>query len=175
LPTNPRTPVIMIGPGTGVAPFRGFIQERVALAERTIAKHPESGISDWGTIWLFYGCRGANEDFLYKEEWPKYAGVLGDKFQMHVAISREGPRKPDGSKIYVQDLLWEQREKIREALVEKKGYVYVCGDAKNMSKAVEAVLMRILGEMSGGSAAVEGQKELNMLKEKSRYLTDVWS
>ncbi|KAG8803503.1 NADPH-cytochrome P450 reductase [Serendipita sp. 398] len=175
LPTNPRTPVIMIGPGTGVAPFRGFVQERVALAERTIAKHPESGISDWGTMWLFYGCRGANEDFLYKEEWPKYSEVLGDKFQMHVAISREGPRKPDGSKIYVQDLLWEQREKIRDALAEKKGYVYVCGDAKNMSKAVEAVLMRILGEANGGSAAVEGQKELNMLKEKSRYLTDVWS
>ncbi|CCA67669.1 probable NADPH-cytochrome P450 reductase [Serendipita indica DSM 11827] len=176
LPTNPRTPVIMIGPGTGVAPFRGFVQERVTLAERTIAKHPETGISDWGTMWLFYGCRGANEDFLYKEEWPKYAEVLGDKFSMHVAISREGPRKPDGSKIYVQDLLWQQRDQIREALVDKKGYVYVCGDAKNMSKAVEHVLMRILGEAKpGGTAAVEGQKELNALKEKSRYLTDVWS
>jgi NADPH-ferrihemoprotein reductase len=124
---------------------------------------------------LFYGCRGANEDYLYKDEWPQYAAVLGDKFHMHVAISREGPRKPDGSKIYVQDLLWEDREAVADALVTKKGYIYICGDAKNMSKAVEQVLMRILGESVGGTAAVEGVKELNSLKEKSRYLTDVWS
>lgn len=94
---------------------------------------------------------------------------------MHVAISREGPRKPDGSKIYVQDLIWEDREAVVDALLNKRGYIYICGDAKNMSKAVEAVLMKILGEAAGGSAAVEGLKELNGLKEKSRYLTDVWS
>lgn len=124
---------------------------------------------------LFYGCRGANEDYLYKDEWPTYTQTLGEKFRMFVAISREGPRKPDGSKIYVQDLLWEDREAVVDTLINKKGYFYICGDAKNMSKGVEQVLMRILGEAVGGTAAVEGAKELNALKEKSRYLTDVWS
>lgn len=124
---------------------------------------------------LFYGCRRSDEDYLYKEEWSKYASVLGDRFKMLVAFSREGPRKPDGSKIYVQDLIWEDREEVFDTLVTKKGYFYICGDAKNMSKAVEQVLMKILGEGVGGTAAVEGAKELNLLKEKSRYLTDVWS
>lgn len=147
----------------------------MSLAERTVAKHPETGISDWGTLTLFYGCRGANEDYLYKDEWPQYASVLGEKFRMLVSLSREGPRKPDGSKIYVQDLLWEDKEAVVDTLITKKGYIYICGDAKNMSKAVEQVLMRILGEAVGGTPAVEGLKELNSLKEKSRYLADVWS
>jgi len=118
------------------------------------------------------------EDYLYKEEWPEHQAVLGDKFKMFVAVSREGPRKPDGSKIYVQDLLAREKEGIADALLNGKGYVYVCGDAKNMSKAVEAQLIRILGESkigAEGNVEAEGLKELNYLKEKSRYLTDVWS
>jgi NADPH-ferrihemoprotein reductase len=129
-------------------------------------------------MYLFYGCRSSQEDYLYREEWPEYQAVLGDKFKMFVAISREGPRKPDGSKIYVQDLLAREKEGIADALLNGKGYVYVCGDAKNMSKAVEAQLVRILGEGKAGAegnAEADGLKELNFLKEKSRYLTDVWS
>ena len=129
-------------------------------------------------MYLFYGCRSSTEDYLYRDEWPEYQAVLGDKFKMFVAISREGPRKPDGSKIYVQDLLAREKEGIADALLNGKGYVYVCGDAKNMSKAVEGQLVRILGEGKAGAegnADAEGLKELNFLKEKSRYLTDVWS
>jgi len=131
-------------------------------------------------MYLFYGCRSSKEDFLYKEEWPEYQAVLGNKFKMFVAVSREGPRKPDGSKIYVQDLLAKESEGIADALLNGRGYVYVCGDAKNMSKAVEGQLVHILGEGkvkagAEGNAEAEGLKELNTLKEKSRYLTDVWS
>ncbi|KAJ7695704.1 hypothetical protein B0H17DRAFT_1055278 [Mycena rosella] len=85
LPTNPKSP--------GVAPFRGFVQERVALARRSIEKNGPDALADWGRISLFYGCRKSTEDFLYKED-------------MHCAFSREPPYKADGGKIYVQDLLF---------------------------------------------------------------------
>ncbi|QRV77758.1 NADPH-ferrihemoprotein reductase [Ceratobasidium sp. AG-Ba] len=171
LPTNPKTPVIMIGPGTGVAPFRGFVQERVALARKAIEKNGADALADWGQITLYYGCRDENEDFLYKDEWPSYASELGGKFVMRNAFSRSGPRKPDGSKIYVQDLLWDDRQAVAEAVVDKRGYVYICGDAKNMSKAVEDVLVRIFTEVSGKN----GADELKTMKERSRLLLDVWS
>ncbi|KAJ7134349.1 hypothetical protein C8R44DRAFT_828906 [Mycena epipterygia] len=175
LPTNPKSPVIMIGPGTGVAPFRGFVQERVALARRSLEKNGPDALADWGRISLFYGCRKSTEDFLYKEEWPQYGEELKGKFTMHCAFSREPPYKADGSKIYVQDLLWDDREHIADAIVNGKGYIYICGDAKSMSKAVEEVLARILGEAKGGSAEVEGAAEVKLLKERSRLMLDVWS
>ncbi|KAE9407401.1 putative cytochrome P450 oxidoreductase [Gymnopus androsaceus JB14] len=175
LPTNPKSPVIMIGPGTGVAPFRGFVQERVALARRSIEKNGPDALADWGRITLFYGCRKSTEDFLYKDEWPQYGSELQGKFVMHTAFSREPPYKPDGSKIYVQDLIWQERENVADSILNGKGYVYICGDAKNMSRAVEEVLAKILGEAKGGSAEVEGVAEVKMLKERSRLLLDVWS
>jgi NADPH-ferrihemoprotein reductase len=175
LPTNPKSPVIMVGPGTGIAPFRGFVQERVALARRSIEKNGPDALADWGRITLFYGCRRSTEDFLYKEEWPLYTEELKGKFVMHNAFSREPPYKPDGSKIYVQDLIWQERESVADSILNGKGYVYICGDAKNMSKAVEEVLAKILGEAKGGSAEVEGVAEVKMLKERSRLLLDVWS
>jgi NADPH-ferrihemoprotein reductase len=124
---------------------------------------------------LFYGCRRADEDFLYRDEWPEYAKELGGKFDMHVALSRQPPYKPDGGKIYVQDKIWDAREKISDAILNGKGYVYICGDAKSMSKAVEETLAKILGEAKGGSAEVEGAAEVKLLKERSRLMLDVWS
>ncbi|KJA17492.1 hypothetical protein HYPSUDRAFT_146552 [Hypholoma sublateritium FD-334 SS-4] len=174
LPTNPKSPVIMIGPGTGVAPFRGFVQERVALARRSIEKNGPEALADWGRISLFYGCRRDDEDFLYKEEWPQYEAELKGKFKLHCAFSRQN-YKPDGSKIYVQDLLWADREHIADAILAGKGYVYICGEAKSMSKQVEEVLAKILGEAKGGSAEVEGAAEIKLLKERSRLMLDVWS
>ncbi|KAF8195502.1 cytochrome P450 oxidoreductase [Pholiota molesta] len=174
LPTNPKSPVIMIGPGTGVAPFRGFVQERVALARRSIEKNGPDALADWGRISLFYGCRREDEDFLYKEEWPQYEAELKGKFKLHCAFSRQN-YKPDGSKIYVQDLIWDDREHIADAILNGKGYVYICGEAKSMSKQVEEVLAKILGEAKGGSAEVEGAAEIKLLKERSRLMLDVWS
>ncbi|KAF8237123.1 putative cytochrome P450 oxidoreductase [Tricholoma matsutake] len=174
LPANPKSPVVMVGPGTGVAPFRGFVQERVALARRSVDKNGPDALAEWGRISLFYGCRRSDEDFLYKDEWPQYTEELRGKFHMHCAFSREN-YKPDGSKIYVQDLIWDDREHIADAILNGKGYVYICGEAKNMSKQVEEVLARILGEAKGGSAEVEGAAELKLLKERSRLMLDVWS
>ncbi|EIW68745.1 hypothetical protein TREMEDRAFT_71903 [Tremella mesenterica DSM 1558] len=170
LPTSPKVPVIMIGPGTGVAPFRGFVQERVALARKAKEKNGENALNDWAPIYLFYGCRRGDQDFLYKDEWPEYEGELGGKFKMKVAFSREGP-----TKTYVQDLLWELRTEIAPLILEKRAYVYICGDAKSMAKSVEERLIKMLGEAKGGTAEVEGVKELKLLKERNRLMTDVWS
>lgn len=159
----------------GVAPFRGFVQERVALARRSIEKNGSDALADWGRIMLFYGCRRSTEDYLYKDEWPQYTDELQGKFVMHTAFSREPPYKPDGSKIYVQDLIWQERESVADSILNGKGYVYICGDAKSMSKGVEEMLAKVLGEAKGGSAEVEGVAEVKMLKERSRLLSDVWS
>ncbi|KAI0698085.1 cytochrome P450 oxidoreductase [Cytidiella melzeri] len=175
LPTNPKSPIIMVGPGTGVAPFRGFVQERVAMARRTIEKNGPEGLADWGNIRLYFGCRRSDQDYLYKDEWPEYAKELHGKFIMRNAFSREPPYKPDGSKIYVQDLIWEDHAEIADAILNGKGYIYICGDAKSMSKSVEETLCRILGEAKGGSAEAEGVAELKLLKERNRLLLDVWS
>ncbi|KAG8921704.1 NADPH-cytochrome P450 reductase [Tulasnella sp. 417] len=174
LPTNPKSPVIMIGPGTGVAPFRGFVQERVALARKAIEKNGPDALKDWGQMYLYYGCRGENEDYLYKDEWPSYAADLKGKFTMRTAFSRSGPRKPDGSKIYVQDLFWEDRQQVADAVLNQKAYIYICGDAKNMSKQVEDTLAKILADAKGVSSE-EGHKEVKTLKERSRLMLDVWS
>ena len=150
------------------------MQERVALARRSKEKNGQNALGDWGRISLFYGCRKSTEDFLYKDEWPKYAEELDGKFIMRCSFSRE-VYKPDGGKIYVQDLLWDEREHVADAILKGKGFVYICGDAKNMSKSVEERLAQILGEAKGGSADVEGAAEIRLLKERSRLMSDVWS
>lgn len=151
------------------------MQERVALARRAVEKNGPEALNDWGRIWLFYGCRKSSEDFLYRDEWPEYEKELGGKFSMVNAFSREPPYKPDGSKIYVQDLVWEQRKDLADAILNGKGYIYICGDAKSMSKSVEETLAHILGEAKGGSADVEGAAEMKLLKDRSRLMLDVWS
>ncbi|CAO1613713.1 unnamed protein product [Parajaminaea phylloscopi] len=173
LPTSPKVPVIMVGPGTGVAPFRSFVQERVASAKKAVEKNGEGALSEWGNIWLFYGCRKSDEDFLYRDEWPDYAAQLGGKFKMENAISRE-KFKPDGSKLYVQDLIWEQRAALASEILEKKATIYICGDAAGMAHDVEKVLLRILTEAKGGDETA-AQREVKLMKERSKWLLDVWS
>lgn len=155
LPTSPKVPVIMIGPGTGVAPFRGFVQERVAAARKAKAK---AGLDDWADIWLFYGCRNEH-DYLYNEEWPEYAAELEGKLHIEVAQSRTQAKK-----VYVQDLIWENRAALAPLILEKRAYVYICGDAKGMAKSVEEMLVKMLGEKSTSG---DGAKELKLLKERN--------
>ncbi|GAA5861124.1 hypothetical protein JCM1840_003088 [Sporobolomyces johnsonii] len=179
LPTSPKIPIVMIGPGTGVAPFRAFLQDRVALARKAKDKDGPDALKDWGTIDLFYGCRRSTWDFLYKDEWDAYARELDGKFRMHVALSREEGQP----KVYVQQLLREEGERIGDALVNHKGYAYICGDAGSMAKAVERELATILGKAKAkaqGGASNEnevevGEKELKLLKDRNRLLLDVWS
>ncbi|KAK8051926.1 hypothetical protein PG993_003311 [Apiospora rasikravindrae] len=159
LPSDPSKPIIMIGPGTGVAPFRGFVQER--------AKQAEDGENVGKTI-LFFGCRKRSEDFMYESEWEERKKALGDAFEMPIAFSRDGPKK-----VYVQHLLKERSKEINE-LLEKKAYVYVCGDAANMAREVNTVLAQIISEQRGIPEA-KAEEIVKNMRASNQYQEDVWS
>ncbi|ORY65307.1 NADPH-cytochrome P450 reductase [Pseudomassariella vexata] len=159
LPSDPSKPIIMIGPGTGVAPFRGFVQER--------AKQAETGETVGRTI-LFFGCRKRGEDFMYESEWEERKQVLGDSFEMITAFSREGPKK-----VYVQHRLKERAQEINE-LLEKKAYIYVCGDAANMAREVNTVLAQIIAEQRG-IPETKAEEIVKNMRSANQYQEDVWS
>ncbi|MDN3624910.1 diflavin oxidoreductase [Methylobacterium isbiliense] len=153
LPADPATDIIMVGPGTGVAPFRAFVQERRA------AEAP-------GRNWLFFGDRHFTHDFLYQLEWQD-ALEDGSLHRIDVAFSRDQPEK-----IYVQDRLYAQRREVVEWL-ENGAHFYVCGDAKAMAKDVRAALVRAYADVKALSpeaaeAAVAG------LERAKRYQQDVY-
>ncbi|ODV75721.1 NADPH cytochrome P450 oxidoreductase family protein CYBJADRAFT_121986 [Cyberlindnera jadinii NRRL Y-1542] len=159
LPVSLTTPVIMIGPGTGVAPFRGFVRDRVHRVKN-------QGLT-CGKSLLFYGCRSSVQDFLYKQEWEDYKRVLGDSFEMVTAFSRESEQK-----VYVQHKMMEHAQEIAR-LVDKGAYIYICGDAARMAKDVNKTLVKILVEHRGVSEE-EAKKTLLDLKSVRRYQEDVW-
>lgn len=148
LPANPELPIVMVGPGTGVAPFRAFIQER--------AQQAASGIKV-GRMLLFFGCRNPTEDFIYSDEWTQHKKTLGDTLDIDVAFSRQSSQK-----VYVQHRLAVRAAEVKEMLSE--GYFYVCGDAAHMARDVNSELMNILGETA-----------LKKLKSTQRHQEDVWS
>ncbi|KAI9821798.1 MAG: NADPH-cytochrome P450 reductase [Pycnora praestabilis] len=159
LPSDPSKPIIMIGPGTGVAPFRGFVQERAAQAK--------SGQQVGKTI-LFYGCRKKTEDFLYQKEWEEYKELLGDSFELVTAFSREGPKK-----VYVQHKLKEHSKQINDLLLERANF-YVCGDAANMAREVNIVLGQIVSEQRG-LPETKGEEIVKAMRSSNQYQEDVWS
>eukprot|EP00667_Euglena_gracilis_P003055 EG_transcript_3060 len=160
-PRAPNTPMILIGPGTGIAPLIGLLQRREALRQ---AGEP------LGACHLFFGCRRSAEDFLY-EEYLRRCEADGLLTSLNVAFSRETERK-----VYVQHLLAEQGPLVWQ-LLQDGGRVYVCGDARGMAHDVEDVLKQVLqthgGERLQTAKAVEDH--LAMLEKKDRYLKDVWS
>ena len=137
LPNDPERPVIMIGPGTGVAPFRGFMQERDAVGAR-------------GRNWLVFGHRNYTHDFLYQLDWQDLLkrGVLT---RLDVAFSRDQPEKR-----YVQHTLWDARRELH-AWVQDGAAIYVCGDANAMAKDVHTTLQQILGEAALDALRREGR------------------
>ncbi|GIO29289.1 MULTISPECIES: assimilatory sulfite reductase (NADPH) flavoprotein subunit [Paenibacillus] len=153
LPANPDAPVIMIGPGTGVAPFRAFLSER-----------EETGSE--GKSWLFYGDQHFATDFLYQIEWQRWLkdGVLT---RMDVAFSRDTDQK-----VYVQHRMLEKSKELYEWLQEG-AYVYVCGDEKKMAHDVHATLAAIL-EQEGGLSAEEAADYLLRMQQEKRYQRDVY-
>ncbi|KRY47244.1 NADPH--cytochrome P450 reductase [Trichinella britovi] len=157
LPHSPLTPVVMIGPGTGIAPFRGFIQERAMLKQTG---------REVGPMILYFGCRKRKEDYLYGQEleaWLK-DGTLSE---LHVAFSRDQPRK-----VYVQHLMLERKQSIW-SLLQNGAFFYVCGDARNMARDVHSALMQIIageGDMNADEAAAY----FKQLESQKRYQADVW-
>ncbi|KAF7999807.1 hypothetical protein HF325_005656 [Metschnikowia pulcherrima] len=160
LPPDPAIPIILIGPGTGIAPMRAFVRERAALIEK-------KGFSCVGKILFFYGCRRENEDFLYREEWPEYARALGHAFEMEVAFSREGQKK-----VYVQDKIISRARAVNR-LLEEGAYVYVCGDASKMARDVQKTLATVISQERSISMS-EASDIVRCLKEARRYQEDVW-
>ncbi|KAK4544361.1 hypothetical protein LTR36_004252 [Oleoguttula mirabilis] len=159
LPSDPSKPIIMVGPGTGVAPFRGFVQER--------AQQAENGENVGKTI-LFFGCRRKSEDFLYEDEWKQYGETMGDKFELVTAFSRDGPEK-----VYVQHRLKERAEEINK-LLEQKAYFYVCGDAANMAREVNEILAQIISDQRGVTKQ-KGEEIVKAMRASNQYQEDVWS
>ncbi|KAK5998668.1 NADPH--cytochrome P450 reductase [Cladobotryum mycophilum] len=159
LPSDPAKPVIMIGPGTGVAPFRAFVQER--------AKQAQQGANVGRTL-LFFGCRKSSEDFLYEKEWKEYKEVLGDKFELVTAFSRESSKK-----VYVQHRLKERAEEVNE-LLSQKAFFYVCGDAANMAREVNAVLAQIIAN-GRGVTEQKAEEIVKSMRAANQYQEDVWS
>ena len=150
---SPERDIIMVGPGTGVAPYRAFVQERRATGAK-------------GRNWLFFGDRHFTHDFLYQLEWQD-ALKEGSLARMDVAFSRDTPQK-----IYVQDRLWERRRDLIEWL-ENGAYFYVCGDAKGMAKDVRSTLARAYADVKGVSPEI-AQQALAKLESERRYLQDVY-
>lgn len=153
LPENHATPIIMVGPGTGIAPFRAFVEERAAVGGA-------------GDSWLFFGDQHYNEDFLYQLEWQDYL-KNGNLSRIDVAFSRDQPEK-----VYVQDKLRAHAGEIWDWL-QRGGHFYVCGDASRMAKDVHQALLDIVaGE--GAMTAEEAEAYVAALKKDSRYQRDVY-
>lgn len=157
LPADPRTPVLMVGPGTGLAPFRGFLQERASL---------RAAGREVGPSMLFFGCRHPDQDYIYRDELAAFArdGIT----ELHVAFSRQG-----ASKQYVQDQMRAQRARVW-ALLQQGAVMYVCGDASRMEPDVRATIVAIAVEC-GGMTDVAARAFLDQLVADRRYLVDVWA
>lgn len=153
LPEDESKDLIMVGPGTGIAPFRAFIQERIQK-------------KDTGRMWLFFGDRQREYDYLYGEELDKYhkEGVLS---RLDLAFSRDQEHK-----IYVQDRMLENAKQLWEWL-DRGAYFYVCGDAERMAKDVDATFKMII-QQEGGMSEEEALAFIKALKKEGRYQRDVY-
>ncbi|MCX7712820.1 MAG: sulfite reductase subunit alpha [Chthoniobacterales bacterium] len=153
LPPNSDTPIIMVGPGTGIAPFRAFLQEREATAAR-------------GKNWLFFGEQKSEFDFFYREELEEWLrkGIL---FRLDTAFSRDQEYK-----IYVQHRLLENSREVFKWL-EEGAYFYVCGDANRMAKDVDQALHQIV-QKETSSSMEKASEYVNNLKQQKRYRRDVY-
>ena len=154
MPEDPNTPLIMIGPGTGIAPFRAFLQDRQATGAK-------------GKNWLFFGAQREKCDYAYQEDWERFSrdGLLT---KLDCAWSRD-----QAHKIYVQNKMLENAAEIWKWIDGKGAQFFVCGDAKRMAKDVDAALRKIVQE-HGGKSVDEANAYVEKLKTDKRYKRDVY-
>ncbi|XP_059488466.1 NADPH--cytochrome P450 reductase [Neocloeon triangulifer] len=158
LPTRPQTPVVMVGPGTGIAPFRGFLQERAIALEQG---------KPVGETILYFGCRKRDQDFLYQAELEEFVskGVL----KLHAAFSRD-----QAEKVYVTHLMKQHKEELWRILGKENGHLYVCGDARNMARDVHNLVVELVAE--GGDMNHDAANSyVKKMEAQKRYSADVWS
>ena len=153
LPSDPTSRIIMIGPGTGVAPFRAFMQER-SLSDNA------------GKSWLFFGDRNFRTDFLYQTEWQKYK-KKGQLTNIDLAFSRDQKEK-----IYVQHKILQHKKELFQWLQEG-AHVYVCGDKNAMAKDVKAALIKVI-ESEGGFKTNKAEEYFKQLRKENRFQEDVY-
>ncbi|KAL3267720.1 hypothetical protein HHI36_006850 [Cryptolaemus montrouzieri] len=158
LPSKTQTPILMIGPGTGLAPFRGFIQERNS------AKQEGKPVGE--TI-LYFGCRKKNEDYIYQEELEEYerSGLL----KLHLAFSRDQPEK-----VYVSHCLEKNADELWSVISENNGNIYICGDAKTMANDVRNIILKVIQE-KGSLTEQQASAYMKKMETQKRLSTDVWS
>jgi len=153
LPADDNVPVIMVGPGTGVAPFRSFVMDRATRGAK-------------GPNWLFFGDQRKEHDFLYADEWAAYL-ASGALTRLDTAFSRD-----QAAKVYVQDRMREHAAELWK-WIQQGAYFYVCGDAKRMAKDVDAALHAIVSEQ-GGMTPEAAADWVKQFKKDGRYQRDVY-
>ena len=153
LPENPNTPIIMIGPGTGIAPFRAFLQERAALNAK-------------GKNWLFFGNPYFSDDFLYQTEWQDY---LEEEVLEKISLAFSRDQK---DKIYVQHRLLENAEEIFN-WISDGAHIYICGDESRMAKDVHKALIRIISNNKKIDES-EAEEFLREMQKQGKYQKDVY-
>jgi NADPH-ferrihemoprotein reductase len=155
----PTTPIIMVGPGTGVAPFKGFLQEFAFLKKQ----EPSVDVD----CHLYFGCKNSQKDYIYEDELKEALGA-GVLKSLSLAFSRD-----QESKIYVQHRIREDSAKIWHLIEEKKANFYVCG-ATSMGRSVKEALMLVAMEI-GNKTEPEAKKYIEMMTTKGRYIQELWS
>ncbi|XP_067934633.1 methionine synthase reductase-like [Watersipora subatra] len=163
LPSDSSLPLILIGPGTGVAPFIGFLQDREIQMRAQVKL---------GECLLFFGNRHEESDYLFREELSDHLS-LGTLGALHVCFSRDEQRICTTGAKYVTDLLWQQSKVLANLITKHSAIIYVCGDARNMAKDVNEALTGIL-KVENGYTDDEVLTVMRGLKEDKRYREDVW-
>ncbi|KAJ8277709.1 hypothetical protein GJAV_G00078880 [Gymnothorax javanicus] len=166
LPSDRAVPIIMVGPGTGVAPFIGFLQHREKERQENLD-------AVFGETWLFFGCRHEDREFLFREELERFV-ENGTLTHLLVSFSRDSPDEKEARPRYVQHNLLLHAQQVAKILLKQNGCFYVCGDAKNMAKDVNDALTEIV-EKELRVDRLEAMKILAGLREQKRYLQDIWS